>query len=409
MMSKINIKIPSKHYVGMVKRKDGKIPLAFATPYGEDSAAQKRIETVDEWVKSNARWSGNTAFPGTVIENIPLSGFRLTSDIRSSSYGGLDKWRIEDPRGFELEISSGNLARLLSVGMIDRGEITDQCVWGRDGANNVLISVNTEEYKSAVENTKVAGLKTDWRTAKPGNTVLLQNNFRGVWLGRMYPMIRHRTKIDASVGTSDIASSDKSLHVIFVNTPTENGKYTRQIHLIANPKLASIEDDSSISEAEAEKLANEMISDPTCSLFQNSYRTVIALTFGSVQPIRDFSLSTRPIRIEDHDELHAIAVDYTRRDHVYATDLDGNFGCIGRRYDYGNRNAIGIECYDVDKLAFADLCVINEAKSSDGYWGRSNVVWNEKYVQHTWDSKVDYVQLVLTIKTKNGNVIESLL
>ena len=44
-----NVKIPAKHYVGMVKRQHDDLPLGFITPWGEDAAAQKRIATVNNW------------------------------------------------------------------------------------------------------------------------------------------------------------------------------------------------------------------------------------------------------------------------------------------------------------------------------------------------------------------------
>ena len=92
------VKIPEKHYVGMVKRQTEKIPLGFITPWGEDAAAKKRMDTVDSWAKQG--YYGGKSLPAMVIENTPMAGFKMTTDIRSSSYGGVDKWRIEDPRLF---------------------------------------------------------------------------------------------------------------------------------------------------------------------------------------------------------------------------------------------------------------------------------------------------------------------
>jgi hypothetical protein len=80
-----NIKIPAKHYVGMVKRQTEKIPLGFITPWGEDAAAKKRMTTVDNW----SRQGRNTkSLEPMIIENVPMNGFKMTTDIRSSSYGG---------------------------------------------------------------------------------------------------------------------------------------------------------------------------------------------------------------------------------------------------------------------------------------------------------------------------------
>lgn len=407
-MAKETIKIPTKHYVGMVKRGDEKLPLAFITPHGEDAASIKRIKTVDDWVSSNGRYGGNKALSSMTIDNVPLSGFKLTADIRSSSYGGLDKWRIEDPRGFELEITSGNLARLLSVGMIDRGEINDQCVWGRDGANNVLISVNTNEYKVAVENTAVAGLKADWKNAKPGNTVLLQNNVRGVWLGRMHTLMSYRDREQSALGNSELISTDKSLHVILIDEPaSKHGGYTKQLLLVSSPKLAAIEDATAMTEAEAEVMANKLVADRHCQININSYKTVIALTFGSVQAGK-ISLVTKPADIADEDHLRSIINDYNRRNYIYAVQ-NGNFGRVTRRYDRTNPNAFGLAAFCQQSLASGELRAVNKSETGTGYWDRARVTWSQMTLEHTWTADNQYLNLVATIETKTGNHLEVLL
>lgn len=407
-MAKENIKIPAKHYVGMVRRGEGKLPLAFITPSGEDAASLKRIATVDSWVSSNGRYGGNKPLPSMTIDNVPLSGFKLTSDIRSSSYGGLDKWRVEDPRGFELEITSGNLARLLSVGMIDRGEINDQCVWGRDGSNNILISVNTDEYKAAVENTKVAGLTAEWKNAKPGNTVLLQNNIRGIWLGRMHPLFNNRDREQAAIGNNELVPSDKSLHVILVNEPVKHSECTRQLMLVSSPKLAAIEDTTSITEAEAEKQTNDLLGDRRCYVVTNTYKSVIALTFGSVQPGKT-SLHTVNIDVTE-DEIRSAVSDYNRRRrHIYVVDSNGDFGLISRRYDRSNANALGIMVFCQNSLTKGELRAVNTSATKSGYWGNSGVSWSQKVVDHKWDANTQYLNLMLTLSTKSGNQLQILL
>lgn len=402
-MAKENIKIPSKHYVGMIRRSDEKLPLAFMTPSGEDAASLKRIATVDDWVSANGRYGGNRSLPSMTIDNVPLSGFKLTSDIRSSSYGGLDKWRIEDPRGFELEITSGNLARLLSVGMIDRGEINDQCVWGRDGANNILISVNTDEYKAAVENTMVAGLKAEWKNAKPGNTVLLQNNIRGIWLGRMHPLFRERTREQSAIGKNELISAEKNLHVILVNEPVEYSHCTKKLMLISSPKLAAIEDSTSITEVEAEKQANELIADPQCYLSINAYKTVVALTFGRVQPGKDLLLQITDIDATEADLFSEVNNYNKKAPHTYAIDSDGNFGQIIRRYDQSN--GLGLAVFCRESLNKGELKVINLADPKSGYW-RDEVRWKQKITDHEWNADTQYLNLMAMINTKSGNQLQ---
>lgn len=63
-----------------------------------------------------------------IIDNIPLDGFRITKSV--SRYSTSNKlWRILDPRGFELEITSANLEELILNGVIVDGWISGQCQW----------------------------------------------------------------------------------------------------------------------------------------------------------------------------------------------------------------------------------------------------------------------------------------
>jgi hypothetical protein len=85
-----------------------------------------------------------------VFDNVELEGFRLAEEVRRIYWGGGNVvWRVEDPRGFELEISSANLARILDCSTISNGVIQDKCIWGRDGAQNILLPVSSDIYKES--------------------------------------------------------------------------------------------------------------------------------------------------------------------------------------------------------------------------------------------------------------------
>ena len=62
-----------------------------------------------------------------IIDNEPLEGFKI--DHMISRYRGNKLWRIIDPRGFQLEITSGCLEDLIFSGMVDKGLIIGACVW----------------------------------------------------------------------------------------------------------------------------------------------------------------------------------------------------------------------------------------------------------------------------------------
>ncbi len=398
-----NVKIPAKHYVGMVKRQHDDLPLGFITPWGEDAAAQKRIATVDNWAKSG--YYGGKTLPSMTIDNVPMNGFRMTSDIRSSSYGGVDKWRIEDPRGFELEITSGNLAQLLSVGIIDRGEILDQCVWARSGQSNVLLSTSTEEYKQAVENTKVAEMKADWKDVKPGNTVLLQNNVRGIWLGRQHMLYHKSYYHDEDVSKSEFVPSDKSHHLIFVDEPI-NGyqKYNHSLMVIASPKLASIVDRAEITEAEAELKANELLQDKLCKVETSGYHDVVAFSFGSPQIGKVTTLSLEPVEIADENALKI----YCRNGYRGTVYVKSDKYVSRVNYAHSHYSSDRNMLTHYDRAAFDDnrMVALYTIVHQGGMWNRYT---SRQHLSEHFDySKgYDYYRLKVTLKTKSGNTVSN--
>jgi hypothetical protein len=398
-----NIKIPAKHYVGMVKRSTEKIPLGFITPWGEDAAAKKRIATVDNWSKQS--YYGNKALPSMTIDNVPMSGFKMTTDIRSSSYGGSDKWRIEDPRGFELEITSHNLAQLLSVGMIDRGEIMDTCVWARNGQQNVLLSTSTEEYKSAVKNTEVASMTADWKNVKIGNTVLLQNNITGVWLGRMHGVTLDSYHRGDDPSKNMLKVTDKSMHVILINKEEKNYKNT--LLLINSPKLAAITDTSTMEDFEAEETANRMLTDKNCYIQTNGYKDFIALTIGAPKLGTNATMSLKKIPIADEKVLEN-ATYYKSKYYVYLS-TDQYLYRITSSKNY-RTNSPQFTCNAYDKKSFLEdkIIPVGGMVSDGSYWNRGQH-WQQKSYEYTFSANDEFYAVVLTIDTKSGSKIETFL
>jgi hypothetical protein len=154
-----NIKVFSKIFVGANER----TKLGFMTPYEENAAFEKRKATILQWLKSyknsqsiyeNGRFVRSEPDPNsqTVHDNVPLDGFTITDDIKRVYWGGGNVvFRVMDPRGFELEISSQNLMMLISHTDLLKGVIQGKCLWGRDGATNILLHETSEEYASAIK------------------------------------------------------------------------------------------------------------------------------------------------------------------------------------------------------------------------------------------------------------------
>lgn len=162
-MAARKITFPTKFYVGLKTEKEynhedstyTQYLLGFMTPNGDDKAAMKRISTVDHWasnvgIKRNAdgKWMltpdgrnhvREDVVPAIVVDNVPITGFKLSDMVRRYSTSNV-VWRIDEPRGFQLEISSTNLSYLMGEAGILKGGIIDaECAWARIGNQNFLV------------------------------------------------------------------------------------------------------------------------------------------------------------------------------------------------------------------------------------------------------------------------------
>lgn len=118
---------------------------AFTWAYGPDYVERNGIVHVTErtW-KNNQRieWEEPAKIQPMIIRNVPLNNFRIASTVsRSSTNNKL--WRILDPRGFELEISTANMEEILTTGTVSKGVILDQCKWdfGKSGKGKVKLVI----------------------------------------------------------------------------------------------------------------------------------------------------------------------------------------------------------------------------------------------------------------------------
>lgn len=194
-------------YRGDTNNEDGH--LGFASPYTKDAAFEKRKHTQDNWAygygvkaeiddednitvtgegnrggygASATKWDASMLFATgcypKIIDNAPVEGFQIAKSVRRYGWngGGNVKWRITDPRGFDLEISSENFASVLACSTMVNGVIQGNCVWGRMGKDNVLLPEASEPYQEAVAHTNKMNKKVSLKDVKPGDTVELFNN-----------------------------------------------------------------------------------------------------------------------------------------------------------------------------------------------------------------------------------------
>jgi hypothetical protein len=254
------IKISKKVYVGFQgRRTEDEVPLGFMTPYGEDDAGVKRRATVDNWARNH--YGNSKTFNSVTIDNKPMIGFKIGRSVQRSSGwngSGATYFRIEDPRGFELEITVENLVMISSICIIERGEIMQECVWGREGQRNILIPTNSEPFANAVEMPD-DDEKVDMKTLKKGDRVRLASGQYGIWLGTMAP-IMYKDRV-ATVGPRKqvvrIEEKDKIRYEIF-----SNAKVVKVIDKVAQD-LTDLELD--------EMVARDLLLDPFCCSHYSSY------------------------------------------------------------------------------------------------------------------------------------------
>ena len=162
-----DIKFHDNYYVGFQKnrynREEAFRMLGFATPNTGDYAFKKRKATVDSWSEKD--------LAPMDLDNKPTHGFKIVDTV--SRYSTSNKFfRVEDPRGFELEIDTTNLLELIERHTIVQGAIMEPLVWGRYGQGNYLISGNSEEYKHYKNGPVRVGLNAgDWFMNKVGNVL----------------------------------------------------------------------------------------------------------------------------------------------------------------------------------------------------------------------------------------------
>ena len=147
------IKIHNKlWYVKGVDREDN---LSYMCQYeegknGEPLANVAKMQTTGRsWARGYTGLDRQERIPvdgeEAVIDNTPTNGIYIGSSVaRWSTSNKL--FRVSDPRGFTVEVPTDNIATLLHHTTVVNGIVQEECVWGREGNNHILLPVNSEPY-----------------------------------------------------------------------------------------------------------------------------------------------------------------------------------------------------------------------------------------------------------------------
>lgn len=287
-MSVRKIKIPEKLYIGLsepIYTCSYNIPFGYTSMYNDDSENLKRMSSID--IKSDPD------FKRTIIENIPLTGFKLTEDIKSGRHGGgSDYWLIEDPRGFSLHIRDKNFAKLLSECTIHNGEILDPCIWGKYNGIDYLLSTNGKDYEQAIKYNEIASKKESIRKVLPGYKITLQNGDTGIYLGKTstvntlkYPgqlhLFENFIKITPIRHTILLDRCTKSW---YSDIKTKTLKFTNNI------KISSFEKTAELTNSEIDEILNNEINNKKTYIDTN-FSIGNNVIFSSTSNITNFKIS----------------------------------------------------------------------------------------------------------------------
>ncbi len=238
------IKIPKTVYVGFQgRRTQDEVPLGFMTPYEDNAAGQKRRDSVDNWAKGHSYYGGASqkTFNSVIMENEPMIGFKIGRAIRRTggwNGSGASYVRIEDPRGFELEITIENLVMCMGDTIIHDGELAQECVWGRDGGRNILLPTNSEPYRHSLDTAERVAAVLSLKDVKPGDEITLLTGEKGLYLGGMYALSRtQESDYENDRTVTSLAVDSKKRYVL--REVGEDGKF--QFIGRAQIKVASID------------------------------------------------------------------------------------------------------------------------------------------------------------------------
>lgn len=338
------VTIPKTQYVGvnLLRSTDGSMPLGFLTPGGTDAAAKKRISTVDNWINKgqpeidfvdapdkerfekdnpDAKWVQDYDNASPVrskyhiprvegvaykvydnVPNEPRFGFRITQAIsRGGSWNGNNKVvRIEDPRGFELEISVDNLVKMMSMTTFVDGVCQEKCVWGRQGAANVLLPVNSVPYTEAVSVTAYRAKETiSLRDVNFGDTVVLKKteNFQGLageYMGAYHVYsLQTLYKSDDVVGTTSYYSRNTNGHIFVKSHKRYIIKNGDKYFGVSGCKIDEI-----TNRVDTPVERPDLCADNYKDLSQGQVGTIICLTTNKI-PVKDLIETTKFVPADD--------------------------------------------------------------------------------------------------------------
>lgn len=328
MSTNTSIQIPEKMYVAFQRAMhDGHVHQGYMTSYGTDAASKKRMANL----RHSTGADKDNGLEPVVLENKPMYGFKISRALRSNGWRSeIQTVSIEDPRGFQFDVTVANLIMLTDNNLIHNGEIIQQCIWARDGQSNLLLPVNCQPYQDALVNTDRVSKRVNTRAVRPGFEVLLHDGRKGMYMGQMFAITRAHY--------NNLEISNKKRHIVRV-TEGNNVCYYGYPAM----KISEVLTDVEHTKVDIINMVNNDVASTeyrtTFNKVSTGYRTVLTLIYGDEIKMQSHALTeiteadanvlvdeavrqgrTRPAIFAEHDGI------------MYAVTLNSLTGHTSRNY-----------------------------------------------------------------------------
>ena len=336
------------------------LPEAEVIPLGESANEKKKLSKVTATYTSLAEH-----------DNIPLPGFTLYTTNRKN-WGSPDQtWLVIDPRGFLVRITSENLEKILHVTGITEGLIQQECVWARENTETKmrLVPVSAVTFTEAVRNTELIEGKVDMKDVHIGDTVLLQNQLQGVYMGTvsMYGPVN-----DYSTSTEYKPQAYLRRQIIQV-TP---GKYHHQTDLkilkVIQKAATPITREESVKEMNNDIIADIAYFTNSTNMTGNQYgvRGVVKLISAAVVP--KVLMTFEEVTLTEAHTLFNIGLLTSDFGILLLEDSRQNRFLVDYPYMYSANAGISADKFDVTKLVSCNLIPTEKlfiAEKRQSLWG----------------------------------------
>lgn len=237
-------------YVTAKERKDEDGILAYMCQVDSESSFKAKMQTGTQW----AGYSYEHQVPevGVYFDNKPTTGFYIgTSVARYSTANKL--FRVLDPRGFVVEVPTGNIATLLHLTTVKNGFVQEECVWGREGSNHILLPVNSQPYQDGLKNSVSKADMVKVGTLKKGDlcTISCQGSIlkNAIYMGKEFnwrytlhdfvPGNRWSTEIRDEVLSEGTFTEKRKNHLFLIENINDAGM-GYMFYDIKNPNILEV-------------------------------------------------------------------------------------------------------------------------------------------------------------------------